>query len=110
MILVDLWWNPALEDQAFDRAHRLGQKRDVNIHKLSVPGTVEERILEVRLALNFPLFVAEEMFQLQEKKRALAAAALSGDKMKNMKLGMDDLMALFRHSGDHDDDDDEDDD
>lgn len=47
VILVDLWWNPALEDQAFDRAHRLGQKRTVNIHKLSVPGTVEERILEV---------------------------------------------------------------
>lgn len=49
VILVDLWWNPALEDQAFDRAHRLGQTRNVNIHKLSVPDTVEERILEVRL-------------------------------------------------------------
>ena len=48
VILVDLWWNPALEDQAFDRAHRLGQKRTVHIHKLSVPGTVEERILTVR--------------------------------------------------------------
>ena len=48
VILVDLWWNPALEDQAFDRAHRLGQKRTVHIHKLSVPGTVEERTLEVR--------------------------------------------------------------
>lgn len=47
VILVDLWWNPALEDQAFDRAHRLGQTRDVNIHKLSVPETVEQRILEV---------------------------------------------------------------
>lgn len=34
--------------------------------------------------------------QLQEKKRALAQAALSGDKLKNMKLGMDDLLALFR--------------
>lgn len=47
VILVDLWWNPALEDQAFDRAHRLGQTRAVNIHKLSVPNTVEERILDV---------------------------------------------------------------
>ena len=47
VILVDLWWNPALEDQAFDRAHRLGQTRDVNIHKLSIPETVEQRILEV---------------------------------------------------------------
>ena len=82
VILVDLWWNPALEDQAFDRAHRLGQTRDVNIHKLSVPDTVETRILE-----------------LQDKKRALATAALAGDKLKNMKLGLDDLMALFRHNG-----------
>ncbi|KAI0692705.1 SNF2 family N-terminal domain-containing protein [Cytidiella melzeri] len=93
VILVDLWWNPALEDQAFDRAHRLGQKRVVNIHKLTIPDTVEERIL-----------------QLQEKKRELAKAALSGDKMKNLKLGVDDLMALFKHGGDdHDDDEDEDD-
>ncbi|GJE98728.1 DEAD/DEAH box helicase [Phanerochaete sordida] len=91
VILVDLWWNPALEDQAFDRAHRLGQTRPVHIHKLSVPGTVEQRILE-----------------LQEKKRALAAAALSGDKMKSMKLGMDDLMALFKHGGRDDDESDED--
>jgi len=41
--------------------------------------------------------------QLQEKKRELAKAALSGEKMKNMKLGMDDLLALFR-PGVHDDD------
>ncbi|KAI0364994.1 hypothetical protein BV20DRAFT_955118 [Pilatotrama ljubarskyi] len=88
VILVDPWWNPALEDQAFDRAHRFGQKRAVNIHKLCVPDTVEQRILE-----------------LQEKKRALAAAALSGDKYKNMRLGIDDLVALFRADG-HDEEED----
>jgi hypothetical protein len=44
--------------------------------------------------------------QLQEKKRQLAAAALSGDKLKNMRLGMDDLLALFRHGGKDDDEDD----
>ncbi|TBU59783.1 SNF2 family N-terminal domain-containing protein [Dichomitus squalens] len=91
VILVDPWWNPALEDQAFDRAHRFGQERPVNIHKLSVPDSVEQRILE-----------------LQEKKRALAAATLAGDKLKNMRLGMDELVALFRATG-HDDDDSEDD-
>ncbi|KAI9068646.1 hypothetical protein FKP32DRAFT_1561262 [Trametes sanguinea] len=88
VILVDPWWNPALEDQAFDRAHRFGQKRAVNIHKLCVPDSVEQRILE-----------------LQEKKRALAAAALSGDKFKNMRLGIDDLVALFRTDGHEDDED-----
>ena len=79
VILVDMWWNPALEDQAFDRAHRLGQTRDVNIYKLTIENTVEERILT-----------------LQNSKRALATAALSGDRVKNLKLGMEDLMALFR--------------
>ncbi|KAI0693693.1 SNF2 family N-terminal domain-containing protein [Cerioporus squamosus] len=86
VILVDPWWNPALEDQAFDRAHRFGQKRTVNIHKLSVPDTVEQRILE-----------------LQEKKRAMTTATLSGDKLKNQRLGIEDLVALFRATG-HDDD------
>ncbi|KAL0579929.1 hypothetical protein V5O48_002100 [Marasmius crinis-equi] len=89
VILVDLWWNPALEDQAFDRSHRFGQKKDVNIYKLKVDETVEDRILE-----------------LQEKKRELARAALSGDKIKNMRLGMDDLLALFRPGRDDADDDD----
>lgn len=113
VILVDLWWNPALEDQAFDRAHRLGQTRNVNIYKLSIPNTVEERILDVRLFILLARILlifnnAYCLHQLQEKKRALAAAALSGDKMKNMKLGMDDLMALFKHGGDdHDLDDDD---
>ncbi|KAI0037045.1 SNF2 family N-terminal domain-containing protein, partial [Vararia minispora EC-137] len=78
VILVDLWWNPALEEQAFDRAHRFGQKRDVNIYKLTIEKTVEERILH-----------------LQDQKRALANAALSGDKLKQ-KLGLDELLALFR--------------
>ncbi|THH19390.1 hypothetical protein EW146_g1739 [Bondarzewia mesenterica] len=74
-------------DQAFDRAHRYGQKRDVNIYKLTIEKTVEERILT-----------------LQNTKRALADAALSGDKIKNSKLGMDDLLALFRPGRDDEED------
>ncbi|KAG8961732.1 hypothetical protein FRC00_011446 [Tulasnella sp. 408] len=81
VILLDLWWNPALEDQAFDRAHRFGQKKDVFIHKLVIPKTVEERIQE-----------------LQNKKRELATAALTGDKLgKNSRLRMDELLQLFAH-------------
>ncbi|KIY68112.1 hypothetical protein CYLTODRAFT_351900 [Cylindrobasidium torrendii FP15055 ss-10] len=90
VILMDMWWNPALEDQSFDRAHRFGQKKKVNIYKLKVDETVEDRILE-----------------LQEKKRALAAAALSGDKVKNLKLDMGELLALFRRNGRDDDSDDD---
>jgi len=92
VILIDMWWNPALEDQAFDRAHRLGQTRDVHIYKLTIENTVEQRILA-----------------LQDGKRALATAALSGDRIKNLKLGLDDLMALFRPGGGYDRDEEDDD-
>ncbi|WVQ97656.1 hypothetical protein IAU59_004770 [Kwoniella sp. CBS 9459] len=94
VVLMDLWWNPALEDQAFDRAHRLGQKLDVNIFKLTIEETVEDRILT-----------------LQNNKRELANAALSGNGAKGlMKLTMNDIMKLFTRSNTHkhDDDDDED--
>ncbi|WVQ82473.1 hypothetical protein IAT38_004602 [Cryptococcus sp. DSM 104549] len=92
VILMDLWWNPALEDQAFDRAHRLGQKLDVNIFKLTIEETVEDRILA-----------------LQNMKRELANAALSGQTGQGlMKLTMDDIMQLFKRSSKHDVSDDED--
>jgi len=90
VILVDLWWNPALEDQAFDRAHRLGQTRAVNIYKLVIENTVEDRILT-----------------LQEKKREVATVALSGGKLSKNKLDLNDLIALFKPSTGHDDDDDD---
>jgi SNF2 family DNA or RNA helicase len=44
VIHLDRWWNPAVEDQATDRAYRIGQKRTVFVHKLVSAGTVEERI------------------------------------------------------------------
>ena len=59
VFLMDPWWNPAVEAQAADRAHRIGQERPVMVYRLVSQGTVEERILG-----------------LQEKKRALFEAAL----------------------------------
>ncbi len=59
VFLLDPWWNPAAEDQAADRAYRIGQDRPVFVHRLVARGTVEEKILA-----------------LQEKKRALADAAV----------------------------------
>lgn len=61
VFLLDPWWNPAVEDQAADRAHRIGQTRPVMVYRLVAEGTVEERILK-----------------LQERKRALAEAAVGG--------------------------------
>jgi SNF2 family DNA or RNA helicase len=49
VVLYDRWWNPAVEDQARDRAWRIGQKNTVVSHRLVCPGTVDERVEEVVL-------------------------------------------------------------
>ena len=77
VFLLDPWWNPAVEDQAADRAHRIGQERPVLVHRLVAQDTVEERILA-----------------LQESKRAIAAAALDGG--AGAELTREDLLALLR--------------
>lgn len=77
VFLLDPWWNPAVEDQAADRAHRIGQDRPVLVHRLVARDTVEERILA-----------------LQAEKRALAEAALSGAD-RAAALTRDDLLALL---------------
>jgi superfamily II DNA or RNA helicase len=78
VFLVDPWWNPAVEAQAADRAHRIGQERPVFIYRLVSLGTVEERIL-----------------LLQEKKRALFEAALGDGTAAAAGLTREDLLALL---------------
>lgn len=77
VFLLDPWWNPAVEDQAADRAHRIGQDRPVMVYRLVAKDTVEERILV-----------------LKEKKRALAEVAL-GEAGAAAALTKDDLLALL---------------
>jgi hypothetical protein len=77
VFLVDPWWNPAVEAQAADRAHRIGQERPVMVYRLVSQGTVEERILG-----------------LQEKKRALFEAALS-EASAATAITREDLLELF---------------
>jgi len=48
VVLYDPWWNPAVEAQAIDRSHRIGQTRTVNAYRLISPGTVEEKIWELQ--------------------------------------------------------------
>ena len=83
VVILEPFWNPFVEEQAIDRVHRLNQTRDVVVYKLTVKDTVEARILE-----------------LQEKKRALAEAAIEG-KQAVGKLSMKDILALFRHDAGH---------
>jgi SNF2 family DNA or RNA helicase len=77
IFLLDPWWNPAVEDQAADRAHRIGQTRPVLVTRLIAQDTVEERILE-----------------LQQHKRWLADAVLDGAD-QGAALTRDDLLALL---------------
>jgi SNF2 family DNA or RNA helicase len=77
VFLVDPWWNPAVEDQAADRTHRIGQDKPVMVYRMVARDTVEERILE-----------------LQERKRRLAQAALS-EAGGAASITRDDLLALL---------------
>ena len=78
----DRWWNPAVEDQATDRAHRIGQTRTVEVHKLVTAGTLEERIAD-----------------LLERKRALADAVVGAGEAWVTELddeALAELVALSR--------------
>ncbi|XP_032534871.1 transcription termination factor 2 [Chiroxiphia lanceolata] len=78
LFLLDMHWNPALEDQACDRIYRVGQQKDVVIHRFVCEGTVEEKIL-----------------QLQKTKKGLAQQVLSGKGEALTKLTLADLKVLF---------------
>ena len=79
VIILDPFWNPFVEEQAIDRAHRIGQQKPVQVHRVLVPNTVEDRILA-----------------LQEKKRELIEAALDEKASQNVgRLGIRELGFLF---------------
>lgn len=78
VIHYDPWWNPAVENQATDRAHRLGQDKPVFVYKLIVAGSIEEKIM-----------------QLQQNKATLARSILSEDTADALKFSDEDLEALF---------------
>jgi hypothetical protein len=78
VFLLDPWWNPAVEAQAIDRAHRIGQARQVFAYRLIARDTVEEKVLE-----------------LQKTKRDLAAAIIGGDNSLIRNLRREDLELLL---------------
>ena len=81
VIHFDPWWNPAVEDQATDRAHRIGQKNIVEVIKLIASGTIEEKIVE-----------------LQDTKRELINSILGDDLSSGSfinNLQEDDILGLF---------------
>ena len=78
VVHFDPWWNPAVEDQATDRAHRIGQTRVVTSYKLITRGTVEEKILA-----------------LQQKKREIIKATLGGEETLADNLTWEEIQGLF---------------
>ncbi|KAL2197972.1 SNF2 family N-terminal domain-containing protein [Corynascus similis CBS 632.67] len=85
VVIIEPFWNPFVEEQAIDRVHRLTQTVDVVVYKLTVADTVEARILE-----------------LQDKKRRLAEATIEGGtqakaKKGQLKLGLQEILELFKH-------------
>jgi non-specific serine/threonine protein kinase len=78
VIHVDPWWNPAVEMQATDRTHRIGQTRPVFVYKLITRGTVEEKIV-----------------QLQERKRALVEQLIAAEGGMLKALTREDVEVLF---------------
>ena len=80
VIHIDPWWNPAVEDQASDRAHRIGQQRPVTIYRLVVKDTIEEKIVG-----------------LHHYKRELADSLLEGADLSG-KISTEELLRLI-HEG-----------
>ena len=78
VIHFDPWWNPAVEDQASDRAHRIGQEKNVHVIKLLTKGTIEEKI-----------------FRLQQKKHDLFNAVIEAGETFLNKLTEDEIRELF---------------
>jgi SNF2 family DNA or RNA helicase len=78
VIHYDPWWNPAVEEQATDRTHRIGQQKNVFVYKLIAEGTIEQKML-----------------QLQESKRALASMILDGTGSPKMSFTEEELTYLL---------------
>jgi SNF2 family DNA or RNA helicase len=78
VIHMDPWWNPAVEDQASDRAHRIGQNRPVTIYRLVADNTIEEKII-----------------QLHNTKRDMAESLLEGTD-QSAKMSMTELVSLIQ--------------
>ena len=77
VILLDPWWNPAVENQAADRVHRIGQRNPVTVYRLIAADTVEERVLE-----------------LHREKKAIAEDVL--EDASASALTPDELLSLFK--------------
>jgi non-specific serine/threonine protein kinase len=80
VIIFDPWWNPAVEAQAIDRSHRIGQTKKVMVYRMVVKDSIEEKMLE-----------------LQEKKKALVENLVTSDAQAFKNLKKEDILDLFKY-------------
>jgi SNF2 family DNA or RNA helicase len=78
VIIYDPWWNPAVESQAVDRAHRIGQTKTVSVYRLVTEGSVEQKIMD-----------------LKAKKSKLVDALINENGLSTATLSKTDLESLF---------------
>ena len=78
VVVLDPWWNPAVEAQAVDRAHRIGQTQTVMVYRLVAKGTIEEKVMA-----------------LKAEKAALFDSVIGGGELSDSRLGADDVRALL---------------
>jgi SNF2 family DNA or RNA helicase len=78
VVIYDPWWNPAVESQAVDRAHRIGQTKAVSVYRLVTENSVEKKIMD-----------------LKEKKSRLVDALVNENGLSTLQLSKTDLMNLF---------------
>ncbi|KAG6518295.1 hypothetical protein ZIOFF_021699 [Zingiber officinale] len=112
VILLDLWWNPSTEDQAIDRAHRIGQTRPVTVSRITVKDTVEDRILALQFIVTNCIIsdfkttanlvslhgqINRAWYILQEEKRKMVSSAFGEDQTGThaTRLTVDDLRYMF---------------
>ena len=80
VFVLDPWWNPAVEAQAVDRTHRIGQQRPVMVYRLVAEETIEQKVME-----------------LKARKAALFAQVVDGDGVMSGAIAADDVRALFEN-------------
>ncbi|KAL0081415.1 SNF2 family N-terminal domain-containing protein [Phycomyces blakesleeanus] len=78
VILMDIWWNPSVEEQAIDRVHRIGQRLPVHVYRLIIDKTIEQKIMS-----------------LQDKKAQMVKGALGDGMIKSTKLTSKEIRSLF---------------
>ena len=78
VFIMDPWWNPAAEQQAVDRIHRIGQDKEVHVYRLVAEGTIEEKVM-----------------QLKESKAALFDAVVGEGEFASAAVTVEDVRELF---------------